>query len=44
MELCGPPHLHVVGKRVSPVIAAVAAAPKGDHSCLLFLVDVASSK
>ena len=44
MEVCRPPHLHVVGKRVSPVIAAVAAAPKGGHSCLLYLVDVASSK
>ena len=42
--MCGPPHLHVVGKRVSPVTAAAAAAPKGAHSCLLYLVDVASSK
>ena len=44
MEVCRPPNLHMVGKRVGPTAAAAAAAPKGAHSCLLYLVDVASSK
>ena len=35
VEVCRPPHLHVVGKRVSPATAAAAAAPKGAHNCLL---------
>ena len=32
----------MVRKQVSPVTAA--AAPKGAHSCLIYLVDVATSK
>ena len=35
--------MHMVGKRVGPA-AAAAAAPMGNPSCLLYLVDVASSK
>ena len=34
----------MVRKGVGPVAAAAAAAPDGAHSCLLYLVDVASSK
>ena len=44
VEVCGPLHMPVVRKRVSPAVAAAAAAPKGAHSCLLYLVDVASSR
>ena len=44
MEVCGSPHLHVVGKRVGPAVAAAAAAPKGTLGCLLYLVDVDNSK
>ena len=42
MEVYGPLYLHLVGKRAGP--AAAAAAPMGNLSCLLYLVDVASSK
>ena len=42
VEVCRPPYLHTVRKRVGP--AAAAAAPMGNPSCLLYLVDVASSK
>ena len=42
VEVCRPPYLHVVKKRIGP--AAAAAAPMGNPSCLLYLVDVASSK
>ena len=34
----------MVGKRVGPAAAAAAAAPMGNPSCLIYLVDVASSK
>ena len=44
VEVCGSPHLHVVGKRVGPAVAAAAAAPKGTLGCLLYLVDVDNSK
>ena len=44
MEVCGSPHLHVVGKQVGPAVAAAAAAPKGTLSCLLYLVDADNSK